>query len=74
MELKRNLQANSKLATLKDDDERLPLHWAVAQGHLEVVSVLAQRKDFDPDSQVTLPGPDFTDGPAYQLELPQSRD
>ncbi|KFY89873.1 hypothetical protein V500_05437 [Pseudogymnoascus sp. VKM F-4518 (FW-2643)] len=45
------LNANSKLATLKDDDDRLPLHWAVAQGHLDVVSLLAQRKDFDPDTQ-----------------------
>ncbi|OBT89522.1 hypothetical protein VE02_01123 [Pseudogymnoascus sp. 03VT05] len=45
------LNANSKLATLKDDDDRLPLHWAVAQGHLDVVAILAQRKDFDPDAK-----------------------
>lgn len=69
VELKRELQANSKLATLKDDDDRLPLHWAVAQGHLDVVSLLAQRKDFDPDTQVTSLGPDIADYPAHELDI-----
>jgi ankyrin repeat protein len=61
MELNRELQANSKLATLKDDDDRLPLHWAIAQGHLDTVTLLAQRKDFDPDSQVTSQDPNLTE-------------
>lgn len=69
VELKRELQANSKLATLKDDDDRLPLHWAVAEGHLDVVTLLAQRKDFDPDSQVISFGLDFSEDQAYQLDL-----
>jgi len=34
-----------------DDDERLPIHWAVSYGQLEVALLLAQRKDFDPDVQ-----------------------
>lgn len=69
MELKREFQANPKLATLKDDDDRLPLHWAVAQGHLDVVTLLAQRKDFDPDTQVTSLGPEFAYGPEHQFDI-----
>jgi ankyrin repeat protein len=45
-------QANSKLATLKDDDERLPIHWATSYNHLPIVELLVGRKDFDPDVQV----------------------
>lgn len=68
MELKGELQANSKLATLKDDDDRLPLHWAVAQGHFDVVALLAQRKDFDPDTQVTLLSSGFADDPEHRVD------
>jgi 26S proteasome non-ATPase regulatory subunit 10 len=67
--LKRELQANSKLATLKDDDDRLPLHGAVAQGHLDVVSILAQRKDFDPDAKVTSLSPGLSNATAHQLDI-----
>lgn len=37
-----------------DDDERLPLHWAVSHGHIDIVTLLAQQKDFDPDAQVSV--------------------
>lgn len=45
-------QANPKLAERKDDDERLPIHWAVSYGHLDIAVVLAAQKNFDPDVQV----------------------
>jgi 26S proteasome non-ATPase regulatory subunit 10 len=44
-------QANPKLASQRDDDERLPIHWAVSYGHLDVALLLAQKKEFDPDVQ-----------------------
>ncbi|KAL6239847.1 hypothetical protein BDW75DRAFT_68194 [Aspergillus navahoensis] len=43
------LNANPKLATTKDDDDRLPIHWAVAYNHLPIVELLVSIKDFDPD-------------------------
>lgn len=46
------LQGNSKLATKRDDDERLPIHWAASYNHLPIVELLVSRKDFDPDVQV----------------------
>lgn len=45
-------QANPKLSTLKDDDERLAIHWAAAYNHLPIVELLVARKDFDPDLAV----------------------
>ena len=45
-------QANPKLATQKDDDDRLPIHWAVSYNHLPIVELLVSRRDFDPDVQV----------------------
>lgn len=47
------MQANPKLATLKDDDERLPIHWAVSYGHLDIAILLSGVKDFDPDVEVS---------------------
>ncbi|TAQ89464.1 hypothetical protein B7494_g2211 [Chlorociboria aeruginascens] len=44
-------KANPKLAHRKDDDERLPVHWAVSYGHLDIALLLASQKDFDPDVQ-----------------------
>ncbi|KAH7114319.1 ankyrin repeat-containing domain protein [Dendryphion nanum] len=44
------LSANPKLATLRDDDDRLPLHWAVSYNHLPIVSQLVQLKTFDVDA------------------------
>ncbi|KAI9695619.1 MAG: hypothetical protein M1836_006147 [Candelina mexicana] len=35
----------------RDEDDRLPLHWAVSYNHLPIVELLVQRKDFDPDVQ-----------------------
>lgn len=37
---------------MRDDDERLPIHWAVSYNHMPVVEMLVSRKDFDPDVQV----------------------
>jgi len=45
------LSANPKLAEKRDDDERLPIHWAVSYGHQDIAILLASRKDFDPDVQ-----------------------
>lgn len=44
------LAANPKLASLRDDDDRLPIHWAVAYNHLPIVELLVQSKSFDPDA------------------------
>ncbi|MCJ1439466.1 Ankyrin-2 [Xylographa pallens] len=43
------LNANSRLANQRDDDDRLPIHWAVSYNHLPVVELLVSRRDFDPD-------------------------
>jgi 26S proteasome non-ATPase regulatory subunit 10 len=37
---------------VKDDDDRLPIHWAVAYNRLPVVELLVATKDFDPDVEV----------------------
>lgn len=38
---------------MKDDDERLPIHWAVAYNHLPIVEQLVATKNFDPDVEVS---------------------
>ncbi|KAK4649397.1 putative ankyrin-repeat protein [Podospora bellae-mahoneyi] len=43
------LNANPKLAKLKDDDGRLPIHWAASYNHHEIVNLLVQQKGFDVD-------------------------
>ncbi|PCG96164.1 Hypothetical protein PENO1_002020 [Penicillium occitanis (nom. inval.)] len=43
------LNANPKLASRKDDDERLPIHWAAAYNRLPIVELLVSNKYFDPD-------------------------
>ncbi|GAB1196339.1 hypothetical protein APSETT444_005608 [Aspergillus pseudonomiae] len=43
------LNANPKLASVKDDDDRLPIHWAVAYNRLPIVELLVATKNFDPD-------------------------
>jgi len=45
------VNANPKLANRRDDDERLPIHWAISYGHLEIAVLLSAVKDFDPDVQ-----------------------
>lgn len=39
---------------MKDDDERLPIHWAAAYNRLPVVELLVAMKDFDPDVEVSI--------------------
>lgn len=46
------VQANPKLADRRDHDDRLPIHWAVSYGHLDIVLLLSASKNFDPDVQV----------------------
>lgn len=48
-------QANPKLSSRKDDDERLPVHWAASYNRLPIVDILADRRDFDVDAQVRSP-------------------
>ncbi|KAJ5713968.1 uncharacterized protein N7483_011149 [Penicillium malachiteum] len=43
------LNATPKSASVKDDDERLPIHWAVAYNRLPIVELLVAVKNFDPD-------------------------
>ena len=50
-EAKSFLKANPRLATQKDDDERVPLHWACSYNHWSIVELLVARKDFDADVQ-----------------------
>ncbi|TVY84381.1 Ankyrin repeat-containing protein [Lachnellula suecica] len=47
----RNIVANPKLVDLKDDDERLPIHWATSYGHLDIAILLSSGKNFEPDVQ-----------------------
>ncbi|KAK2761559.1 hypothetical protein FQN54_001387 [Arachnomyces sp. PD_36] len=44
------LNVNPKLAARRDDDDRLPIHWAVAYNHLPIVELLVSNKHFDPDA------------------------
>lgn len=46
------LNANPRLANRRDEDDRLPIHWAVSYNHLSIVSLLVQSKGFDVDAQV----------------------
>ncbi|KAL5356983.1 ankyrin repeat-containing domain protein [Aspergillus floccosus] len=43
------LSANPKLANVKDDDDRLAIHWAAAFNRLPIVELLVSTKNFDPD-------------------------
>lgn len=45
-------QANPRLARTKDDDDRLPIHWAVSYNRFPVVELLVSQKNFDPDVEV----------------------
>ncbi|KAK4635332.1 putative 26S proteasome regulatory subunit p28 [Fulvia fulva] len=45
------LNADKKLATRKDDDERLPIHWAVSHNRLPIVQLLSELKSFDVDAK-----------------------
>ena len=45
------LRAQPQLATRRDDDERLALHWAVSGNRIPCVELLAEQKSFDIDVQ-----------------------
>ena len=45
-------QSDPRLAHRKDDDGRLPIHWAASYNQLEIAQLLTQVKNFDPDAQV----------------------
>ncbi|MCJ1297219.1 hypothetical protein MMC08_000005 [Hypocenomyce scalaris] len=45
------INANPRLATRPDDDNRLPIHWAVSYNQLDTVKFLASLESFDPDVQ-----------------------
>ena len=40
------------LASRRDDDDRLPIHWAVSYNHPDIVDLLMVNQHFDPDVQV----------------------
>ena len=42
-------KANPRLATLRDEDDRLPIHWALSNKHVDIVELLMAQKSFDPD-------------------------
>ncbi|ETN42077.1 uncharacterized protein HMPREF1541_04016 [Cyphellophora europaea CBS 101466] len=44
------LANNPSLATLRDPDSRLALHWAAAYAHADIVRLLSSSKNFDPDA------------------------
>ncbi|KAI0489584.1 ankyrin [Xylaria cf. heliscus] len=43
------LNAEPKLSQRKDDDGRLPIHWAASYNQHAIVLLLSQQKGFDPD-------------------------
>lgn len=45
-------QVDPKLAKRKDDDGRLPIHWAASSNQLDIVQLLAEQKGFEVDVQV----------------------
>jgi 26S proteasome non-ATPase regulatory subunit 10 len=45
------LNADPKLISRRDDDERLPLHWATSYNRLPIVELLVERKDCDIDAK-----------------------
>ncbi|KAM0722890.1 hypothetical protein Q7P37_001088 [Cladosporium fusiforme] len=45
------LNADPKLISRRDDDDRLPLHWAASYNRQAIVELLSERKNFDVDSQ-----------------------
>lgn len=45
------LNADKRLVSRRDDDERVPLHWAASYNHLAIVELLSEQKAFDIDAQ-----------------------
>lgn len=44
------LSANPKLSSLRDPDDRLPIHWATSHNRADIVRLLASQRSFDPDA------------------------
>lgn len=47
-------QVDPKLSTRKDDDGRLPIHWAASANQPDIVQLLAEQKGFDVDAKVRM--------------------
>ena len=47
-------QVNPRLATKRDEDDRLPIHWATSSDNYQIVEMLISTKDFDTDVQVSV--------------------
>jgi len=45
------LNADRRLANFRDDDDRLPLHWAASYNRPAIIDILAEQRDFDIDAQ-----------------------
>lgn len=45
-------QVDPKLSQRKDDDGRLPIHWAASANQIDIVQLLAEHKGFEVDIQV----------------------
>lgn len=50
--LMRGFQVDPKLSKRKDDDGRLPIHWAASANQLDIVQLLAEQQGFEVDVQV----------------------
>ena len=51
------MQADPKQARRKDDDGRLPIHWAASSNQPDIVMLLTQQGGFDPDAEVSKRAP-----------------
>ncbi|PNS19875.1 hypothetical protein CAC42_7842 [Sphaceloma murrayae] len=45
------LNVTPKLAARRDDDDRLPIHWACSYNRIPIIEILSERRDFDVDAQ-----------------------
>lgn len=45
------LNADRRLVSRRDDDDRLPLHWAASYNRLPIAELLSEQKGFDIDAQ-----------------------
>jgi len=45
------LNADKRLASKRDDDDRLPLHWAASYNRIPIVEILSDQKSFEVDAQ-----------------------
>lgn len=47
-------KTDPKLSTKKDADGRYPIQWAASSNNLDIVTLLANQANFDPDVQVCI--------------------